>query len=419
MQQHRIGKDDKTGTYRITVFPRKLKDRVIWYARYTVSNPNLANNQRHITESLKTDNEDTALEKARQRFAEIKVKEEAGIALKPLTVEECIDKFVTLYKENLDAKINGYSQSAYLAYEYATRLYWIPYIGSRALSSITEDDMSGYERWRKAHAQRTDIKKHKAAKAEIVKETLLKEINSFRAILRWASKKGYYTGRAFDWKYNIKEKAKRTGLTLQQYMTLSRYMKTKPFFEKGRFKPDKVLMRHRVMLKTFILFMIQTGLRPGEVRLLKFGQCTERKNKDGKNVLSLYVIDEHSKTRKGRTCIGRARANRALVTWKFYRRMKCKEVVTDDSYVFCDEKGKPFKSLREGVQQVLKEAGVARDYKGHLYSVYSLRHSYAQFMLQYSKVDSYRLARQMGTSEAMIRLYYSDVVNEDFIDWLS
>ena len=59
---HHLVKDGATDEHKITVFLRRLKNRERYYARFKIDKRELANNQRYITQSLKTDNLELALE---------------------------------------------------------------------------------------------------------------------------------------------------------------------------------------------------------------------------------------------------------------------------------------------------------------------------------------------------------------------
>ena len=58
----------------------------------------------------------------------------------------------------------------------------------------------------------------------------------------------------------------------------------------------------------------------------------------------------------------------------------------------------------------MRGAGVETDTHGAKRTIYSLRHTYATFRLE-SGVDIYQLARNMGTSVAMIEQFYGHTSN--------
>ena len=75
-------------------------------------------------------------------------------------------------------------------------------------------------------------------------------------------------------------------------------------------------------------------------------------------------------------------------------------------------------SFRELFTTVIQEADVEYYHDGSQkikYSPYCLHHTYATFRLRYTDVPLLALARNMGTSIAMIEEYYADVVPQHYV----
>jgi integrase len=165
--------------------------------------------------------------------------------------------------------------------------------------------------------------------------------------------------------------------------------------------------------------MINTGLRPGESRYLKWGDVSRRKNLAGQTVPVIRVSSTHSKVNKLRNVVGRPAALMWLDDWKDFR-AETGEFCGDDTYIFCTSKGVPIKDFREGFNNIIRNAGVEFDADGEKLVIYSLRHTYITFRLQYGRnVSIYTIAKNCGTSVAMIEQFYSDAVSEDYIEELS
>ena len=93
---------------------------------------------------------------------------------------------------------------------------------------------------------------------------------------------------------------------------------------------------------------------------------------------------------------------------------------SEASYIFCDPTGNVVKDFREGFNAVIREAGIEFDDKGNKYTIYSLRHTYITFRLQFGRnLSIHSLARNCRTSVSMIEQFYSDAVSEDFVDELT
>jgi hypothetical protein len=105
----RLVRNRETGEFAVSVFRRRLKRGSVYYARYKVERRELANGQRYLTESLRTHDRDVALERALERYAALKTKQASGAAIKALTVDQAIDKFLDHYKAQLAAGVNRYT----------------------------------------------------------------------------------------------------------------------------------------------------------------------------------------------------------------------------------------------------------------------------------------------------------------------
>ena len=64
-------------------------------------------------------------------------------------------------------------------------------------------------------------------------------------------------------------------------------------------------------------------------------------------------------------------------------------------------------NLHGAFKIMLKNAELLDDVNGSRRSLYSLRHTYATFQILYSKIDLHTLAKNMGTSIAMLERHYS------------
>ncbi len=89
-----------------------------------------------------------------------------------------------------------------------------------------------------------------------------------------------------------------------------------------------------------------------------------------------------------------------------------------DSLVFCHKDGSEIGSLKKSFASLLKLANVERDTHGQVRTLYSLRHTYATFRLQ-NGVHQFTLAKNMGTSVAMLEQYYGHTSNVAAADELT
>ncbi len=76
-----------------------------------------------------------------------------------------------------------------------------------------------------------------------------------------------------------------------------------------------------------------------------------------------------------------------------------------NAWLLCDHTGKQITTLIEGFNALLLHAGITRNSCRDKFKLYSLRHFYAVMGIR-SVLDVYAIARNMGTSVAMIEVYY-------------
>ena len=94
----------------ISVYLRSRKKRDLYYARFKIDKRQLANDQRHIVKSLRTNDLQDAIKRAQKEFATLQVLQDRDVTFKKITVSEAIDKFPTQYKDNLKAGISGFTK---------------------------------------------------------------------------------------------------------------------------------------------------------------------------------------------------------------------------------------------------------------------------------------------------------------------
>ncbi|MDP6427158.1 MAG: tyrosine-type recombinase/integrase, partial [Rhodospirillales bacterium] len=318
--------------------------RLVYYGRFKVEKRELANGQRFIVQSLRTDDIEVARQRAFEKHAYLKVRQDGDSFLTELTVNECIDRFLKNYERGLNSGVSSYTQHMLRGYRKSVDIYWREYLGSKDINSVQSHDLEQYEVWRQSWAKSTKRKRKndQRYKDKISKRTIEWEINAFKTVLRWCATRNFYSGRAYEWRYSADVKGRRSAFTQDQYRQLHRYMRTTQFLSKGKHKNDSRIQRHRTMLRAYILFMTNTGLRVGEARHLRWSDISERKNKLDKKVVVVRVSEDQSKVRKSRSAfgnvVGRYTALRALERWKEYL-VKIGEGWNDEKYIFCHSNG--------------------------------------------------------------------------------
>jgi integrase len=174
--------------------------------------------------------------------------------------------------------------------------------------------------------------------------------------------------------------------------------------------------RDRVLLVNYVLILANTGIRVGEARNLKWRDIRPITTPDGTETVALVV--------KGKTGMREVVARTSDVK-KWFNNilterktdlgeegsdLRNARAVPPDTFVFCGRDGVPIGSFKKSFTTLLNDAGVEFDTFGNKRTLYSLRHTYATFRL-HEGVNQYVLARNMGTSVAMLEQFYGHTSN--------
>jgi len=146
-----------------------------------------------------------------------------------------------------------------------------------------------------------------------------------------------------------------------------------------------------------MLIACDTGMRPVEMKNLRWRDMMQVKDREGRDLVVLFVQGK-SKSRK-------LVAPKSVGDYLECIRILSKATEPNDR-VFSNITGKPAKTLFSSlVASLLTEAGLREDVQGVPRSTYCFRHTYATLRLE-DGVDVYLLAEQMGTSVRMIERHY-------------
>jgi len=179
----------------ITIYPRPLKSGDVWYARFRINKPELAEGHRTITETLKTLDKQEAIERAMKRYMKICVLEEMGHTIKGKYVRDAITDYMSEYKKRMDARGDAtfrkgiYTPAMYKLYRKTIVRYWLEYCPDLELKLVKYETFDEYETWRRTYFQRkveTGQTPHPNAKNQVSDRTIQMEINAMKVCLRWA-----------------------------------------------------------------------------------------------------------------------------------------------------------------------------------------------------------------------------------------
>ncbi len=173
------------------------------------------------------------------------------------------------------------------------------------------------------------------------------------------------------------------------------------------------VVRDRTMLVNYVLVLANTGIRVGEARGLKWSDLKEIPAPNGSNQSPILVL--HVKGKTGAREVVAA----TLEVKEYFKRIlelrkteleRLGEELSIEDYVFCNRDGTAIGSFKKSFGALLKYAGVETDRNGNKRTIYSLRHTYATNLLE-SGVHQFILAKNMGTSTAMLERHYGHTSN--------
>ena len=133
--------------------------KTVYYGRFKVLKAHLANNEKYIVRSLKTDDLDVARAKAHEHFALLKVRSDNEVHLKSLTVNTCVDRFMRNYESGVAKGVSGYTKHMLRGFKKSIEIYWRDYLGERQVNTISATDLEGYELWRQDFAKSSSTRK--------------------------------------------------------------------------------------------------------------------------------------------------------------------------------------------------------------------------------------------------------------------
>ncbi|WP_397581890.1 tyrosine-type recombinase/integrase [Sphingorhabdus sp.] len=239
--------------------------------------------------------------------------------------------------------------------------------------------------------------------------TIKRLLADLRHFLNWAIEQGYADTLPKFPKIRD-DQNRRPHFDNADWSALTRYMGT--FVRKAHGS----VRRDRMLLVNHVLILANTGIRVGEARNLKWRDIRPITTPDETETVAMVV--------KGKTGMREVVARTSDVK-KWFNSilterktdlgeedsdLRNAKAVPPDTFIFCGRDGIPIGSFKKSFATLLKDAGVEFDTFGNKRTLYSLRHTYATFRL-HEGVNQYALARNMGTSVAMLEQFYGHTSN--------
>jgi integrase len=379
----------------LVIYKREGCRTSFYYARVKLPNTN-----RWKKFTTKTGDFNEAVKFAVREYEKIMLKLEAGLPLDSRSFKYVPDLAIEEMQQDLDA---GMGKASYHDYIRALEKFK-DFFKNKYLANITNEDLRRFD------AERTKELGRKANKSTI--NTHNAAINR---VFKLALEKGWIAKQQVPHlKNDGKSTRRRPHFEIDEYRQLFRFLRkyantsTKDS-PQGGVKERSIMVRE--LLRDYVLFLANTGLRPGtETRYLKWKHISEF-GKNGKYYLQIKV--PRGKT-GSRTVIARHSTRKYLQRIKDrfpeLKELPFTSLGNVDDYVFRLRDGTMPHDLHGAFKRALEECELLKDAEGNVRSLYSLRHTYATFQLLRDEApDLMLLAQNMGTSVLMLERHYSHV----------
>jgi integrase len=358
-----------------------LKRSGVYYARIrTAAFP------KYIWRSLKTSNEEVAVQLGRRLLFQIEQRAEQGLPPKSKLFSAVIDDYIR-YRERDHA--HGKTSAGMLRQIRRVSKFWREYAGELAVDGIDDKVMRDFIPWRRDYYS-TFTKLPKNAKLHPTDKTLQWDMMLGKAMVRWAANlRGNKP--AITVTFTPKKKRVRPAFERWEYCRLWRTL-----CKRVKTARDKRTLKSRELLRCYVLLVANSGIRPGEANNLNVRDVHQFTDEKGRKNYRLVV---RGKTGE-RDAIVRSVAAKRLDKYLAKRRAE-----DPAGLLFVMPDGSKIGTLIDQLDTALREVGIEKSSFGEKYSVYSLRHFYAVNALR-NGVGVFEVARNMGTSVQMIQEYY-------------
>jgi len=289
----------------------------------------------------------------------------------------------------MESELNGgHGKVVFNDYINALENYFIPFFGAKHISTIDFKALREFDDWRAAKLGRLP----KAS-------TVNTHTSALNRVFDEAVNENYITrSRIPAIKFKKVDGERRPDFTLREYIRLYRYMRSWVKQPMHRAKSTHM----RLLLRDVVLLLANTGIRYGtELYNLKWKHIELRDE--------YLVINVDGKTKR-RELIARRNAKRYLrrIASRNYSDLPFEEVLCLDEFVIQLPDGSKTRSLHQTFRKLLEDAKLKVDPRtDQARTLYSLRHFYITQRLINLTMDTHTIAKQCGTSIAMLEKHYS------------
>lgn len=404
----------------IILFHRDGAKKPIWHMRIHVRGMHDVNGKKfsHIQESTGELDLDEAKRIALERYDDLRLRVRSKQPAKSVVFAS--------YYERWWAKREGELHAAWKAkgrtgvsprvvwYQKQSKRYWLPYFGQYKFEDMTQALVTGYWQWRMSYWANRDVEERRRFGNHALtpsKKTLDMEQSALREVFRWA-----VAEQLTNFQPVIENPYSRKGIAAKRRASFDKgdLIKLHQYMERwvhGGGDNDKkpgarINGRHlyqRQLLRLYLQWIEGTGMRTGEVLLLKHGDVKKQRTEIYEQAVLVISVSNQTKT-GARTVI----SNPSVVA-TYAELCALTGHTGNDDWLFCDQKGKQCKGFFKTLPIMLTEAKVATDKNGDKRSAYSFRHVYAEGRFDaigFNPIALDLIGTNMGTGRQSLEKHY-------------
>ena len=403
---------------RVRLYKRRDSSN-IWHYRIWIKDSG-----RYMRKSTGTPHFAEASELALDAFYDVRAKQRNNLPVFAKTFKELF-KLAIVDEEKKLAR-GEMTQKRFDFINRIAKLYFLPFFGNRQITKITTATVQDYwnyriDFWNQPNAD--EIRK-KFRAMRISKNpkgsTLHLEKRVLEMVFNKAEDMNYISSQSRPRLAPPakNEKQRRPAMTMKQWEKMQSFMRDVYMLESGSHcNEDK--RRARTLLYYYCTTMVATGMRVSDMRNIKwenvqlFTDATGQKS----TVLQVYGKSKH------RDVVANKALYSTLMDWRKHKLNQFKE---DTDFVFPNfdgkelrDQGEAFDKMKENAEKTEEFSGISTDYMDHKITVYSLRHTYAQFQIMYIGTTYDDLSKNMGNSPNVIKAHYDHVKSTDITQRLT
>jgi len=363
----------------------------VWLARFKIDG-------KWMSRTTKQRDKAKAINSAIKVKAECDIKFEHGIAIQTKAFKE-VAELAIAEMDNVPEDVKGYVSLA--DYKSILRRYHIRFFDRTHITSIGYEKLAEFNRWRASQLGRTPaqstLKTHNAALQRVFDEAVNRKWLLPSKVPRLSSTSGVVTSR-------------------REHFTDSEIERIENAFPNWIAASRKGITRDiRRLLYYYFFVALHTGLRPGtEMDELLWSDLKIRDDADPPMVLITVRKGKTTLHTGPRQVVGHADVMEIILDMQEWSLdgMDSEEGVPDDfdPLVFRLPDGTTTRELGRSFTALMKLLKLDTG-SGGKRTLYSLRHTYITQRLN-ERVDAELIAKQCGTSAAMIAIHYNHIITE-------